>query len=233
MKPLHALLVFIVLCVSSLAAGIDNLYRTLYRAQQSVDYALEQTLHRCQTDQIDADTIRVYRSLIAMSALRDTAYLSVSIAETDDQRQPQLQAHTGLSFCQLWALSDQRASTTLATIATVWLIVSMWLVKRQQARCKNLIRLGLLSYNTEDGGFYVRDEQVHFTPMQQTLMELFLMAPDHTLRQQEICDRLWPKKPDASATLYTLIRRLKSILNEKAQISIECNRGESYLLTTS
>ena len=230
MKPLHALLVFIVLCASSLAAGIDNLYRTLYRAQQSVDYALEQTLHRCQTDQIDADTIRVYRSLIAMSALRDTAYLSVSIAETDDQRQPQLQAHTGLSFCQLWALSDQRASSTLATMATVWLMVSMWLVRRQQARCKNLIRLGLLSYNTEDGSFYVRDEQVHLTPMQQTLMELFLLAPDHTLRQQEICDRLWPKKPDASATLYTLIRRLKAILNEKAQISIECNRGESYKL---
>ena len=231
MKPLHALLVFIVLCVSSVAAGIDSLCRTQYRAQQSVDDALAQTLHRCQKDQIDADTIRVYRSLITMSVLRDTAYLSVSIAETDDQRQPQLQAHTGLSFGQLWALSDQRASSTLASMAALWLMISLCIVRRQQTKCRNLIQLGLLSYHMDDGRFCVHDEQIHFTPMQQTLMELFLLAPDHTLRQQEICDRLWPKKPDASATLYTLIRRLKPILNDTAHLHIECNRGESYRLT--
>ena len=230
MKPVHAFLVFAILCLSSVAAGIDSLWRTQFRAQQSVDYALEQTLHRCHPDQIDADTIRVYRSLITMAALRDTAYLSVSLVETDKSRQPMLQAHTGLSFADLWILSDQRASCTLASLAALWLLVSLWLVRRQPERCRNLIALGLLSYDSANGHFYVHNEEVHFTPMQQTLMQLFFLTPDHTLSHQDICDRLWPKKPDASATLYTLIRRLKPILKETANLSIECNRGESYQL---
>ena len=64
------------------------------------------------------------------------------------------------------------------------------------------------------------------------LMELFMAAPDHRLGQQDICDHLWPKKPDASATLYTLIRRLKNILDQATDITIECQRSESYQLIT-
>ena len=61
-------------------------------------------------------------------------------------------------------------------------------------------------------------------------MELFWQAPGHRLSQQEICDRLWPKKPDASATLYTLIRRLKPVLRAETGMTIVCRRGDSYQL---
>ena len=66
--------------------------------------------------------------------------------------------------------------------------------------------------------------------MQLSPMEMFLAAPDHRLTQREICDRLWPRKPDASATLYTLIRRLKPVLEEAGGLRIDCLRGEAYQL---
>ena len=72
---------------------------------------------------------------------------------------------------------------------------------------------------------------LHLTPMQRELMEMFLATPGHRLLRQDICDRLWPKKPDASATLYTLIRRIKPTL-AKAGMNIECERGQAYRLTT-
>lgn len=70
---------------------------------------------------------------------------------------------------------------------------------------------------------------LHLTPMQRQLVEMFLAAPDHRLLQHDICERLWPKKPDASATLYTLIRRIKPTLAE-AGMRIECERGQAYCL---
>ena len=48
--------------------------------------------------------------------------------------------------------------------------------------------------------------------------------------KQEICDRLWPKKPDASDTLYTLVRRIKPIIEAHSSLKIESDRGKSYSL---
>jgi len=41
---------------------------------------------------------------------------------------------------------------------------------------------------------------------------------------------LWPKKPDASETLYTLIRRLKPIVSERCGLKIVADRGDGYRL---
>ena len=73
-------------------------------------------------------------------------------------------------------------------------------------------------------------EHIHLTPMQHTLLEMFLKSDNHTLTKQEICDRLWPKKPDANDTLYTLIRRIKPIIEANSNLKIESDRGKSYSL---
>ena len=52
----------------------------------------------------------------------------------------------------------------------------------------------------------------------------------HTLSKQDICERLWPKKPDASDTLYTLIRRIKPIVETNSRLKIESDRGRNYSL---
>ena len=76
----------------------------------------------------------------------------------------------------------------------------------------------------------VKGEPIHFTPMQYSLMEMFITTESHSLSKQEICDRLWPKKPDASDTLYTLIKRVKPILEANSNLKIESDRGKSYTL---
>ena len=69
---------------------------------------------------------------------------------------------------------------------------------------------------------------VKLTPMQQQLMEMLWLSPSHKLSKTEICDALWPKKEDSSETLYTLIRRLKPIIEEHSDLKIESDRGKSY-----
>lgn len=232
MKPSVAIIVFAVIVTASLAAGIDSMVRTERRAQQEVNYALALTLQCCEPDRIDADTIRVYRSLIAMDGIRDTAYLSLAVTNDEERQHATLKANTGLTLSRLWALSDQRASGALAGVAALWLVISMWLIRNKRRTFEESVRLGALSYDANGHRFYVRGEEVRFTPMQQMLMEQFMTAPDHLLAQQDICDRLWPKKPDASATLYTLIRRLKPTLEALGGLQVECDRGRSYQLKT-
>ena len=70
------------------------------------------------------------------------------------------------------------------------------------------------------------------TPMQQQLMEMFFRSPSHLLTKAEICEALWPKKDDASETLYTLIRRLKPVIEQHSKLKIEADRGRAYELKT-
>ena len=81
----------------------------------------------------------------------------------------------------------------------------------------------------QDGRFVnAKGCEVKLTPMQQQLMEMLWQSPSHQLSKAEICDALWPKKPDASETLYTLIRRLKPIIEQHSDLKIEVERGKSY-----
>ena len=218
MKPHVAFFVFFLLLATSVAAGIDSLIRTRQHVQQDVNHALSLTLCLCEPDRIDADTIRVYRSFIALDAVRDTAYLS--FAMSDKNRRPVLTANTGLTFARLWSLSDQRASGVLALLAALWLMMTL----------RTTSGSSVLTYDATQHRFFANGREVHFTPMQRSLMVMFWNAPDHQLTHQDICDQLWPKKPDASATLYTLIRRLKPVLHDATDMTIECQRGDSYQL---
>ena len=69
-----------------------------------------------------------------------------------------------------------------------------------------------------------------FTPLQSQLLDLLLASPTHELTKQEICEALWPKKDNASETLYTLIHRIKPVLDQHTDLRIVSNRGRSYRL---
>ena len=62
------------------------------------------------------------------------------------------------------------------------------------------------------------------------LMEMFFRSPSHLLTKTEICDALWPRKDDASETLYSLIRRLKTVVEARSDLKIESERGRAYEL---
>ena len=90
---------------------------------------------------------------------------------------------------------------------------------------------GGLTYSEDEGRFYTADgTQIRLTPMQHQLMEMFFHSPSHSLSKTEICETLWPKKPDASDTLYTLIRRMKPVIEQHSDLKIEADRGRAYEL---
>ena len=123
-------------------------------------------------------------------------------------------------------------------LAILWAI-SCYVYKRRHpevglvvGKSGNCIAFGGLSFIPDDGTFLTEEgTEVRLTPMQQQLMEMFFRSPSHSLSKQDICDTLWPKKPDASDTLYTLIRRIKPILERHSHIKIESDRGRAYVLT--
>lgn len=231
MKKSVAFIVFITIVAASVGAGIDSLIRAERSAQLDVDRALSLTLQRCESGRIDADTIRVYRSLIAMDAVRDTAYLSMTVSGEGERREARLQANTGLTAWDVWRLSDQRATGALAALAALWALASMLWLRRGQQQLEGLVFIGSLCFDTANHTFSVGRRNVHFTPMQGQLMELFFHAPDHRLTHEEICNQLWPRKPNANETLYSLIRRLKPLVEENGRLHIECERGRSYRLS--
>ena len=119
----------------------------------------------------------------------------------------------------------------LWSLALVWSLCCLYLDKKQKEPRECLV-FGGLTYSDTQGQFLSSTgEPVRLTPMQQQLMEMFFCTPSHQLTKTEICDALWPKKPDASDTLYTLIKRLRTVLEANSNLKIESDRGRSYRLT--
>ena len=101
----------------------------------------------------------------------------------------------------------------------------------QPSRCLANVALAALTYSEAEGRFFAADGNVmKLTPMQHQLMTMFFQSPSHSLSKAEICEALWPKKPDASDTLYTLIRRLKPVIEQHSDLKIESDRSKSYRL---
>ena len=65
---------------------------------------------------------------------------------------------------------------------------------------------------------------------EEEIVQLFLESPTRELTKQQICDALWPRKDNAAETLYTLIHRIKPILDAHSDLRITSNRGRSYRL---
>jgi DNA-binding response OmpR family regulator len=76
----------------------------------------------------------------------------------------------------------------------------------------------------------ISGQEIRLTPMQFSLLQMFFSSETHTLSKQEICDCLWPKKPDTSDTLYTLIRRIQPIIEANSGLRIESDGGRGYSL---
>ncbi|MBQ6965411.1 MAG: helix-turn-helix domain-containing protein [Bacteroidaceae bacterium] len=231
------LLVFIALISSAVLTSLGSCHVQARNIDNDVQSALSQTLAERPSYVVDADTIRVYRSYIVTAEVRDTASISVKTIRQGERDVAVFEADAGYSFLTLWGLSDQRPAGTLAVLAILWAIGCYWYRRRHPEVCMVVangshIAFGGLFYVPEESAFHTDSgTELHLTPMQQQLMEMFFRSPSHTLSKQDICNTLWPKKPDANDTLYTLIRRLKPVIEEHSQLKIESDRGRSYRLT--
>ena len=209
---------FLALTIASGMMSLNSYKATEVLVTADMNQALAKALEEQQSDVISADTIQVFNSHLQIEGLRGNAVLAVDTKKGFRPR-PQVSTATILS------LSDQRPSMILWSMALLWGLFGLYQHRR-------LSVLGLYGGLALQEGRFVnaKGSEVKLTPMQQQLMEMLWQSPSHQLSKAEICDALWPKKPDASETLYTLIRRLKPIIEEQSDLKIESDRGKSYSL---
>ena len=221
MKQRHAVIVLFALIIASSVTSFSSYSSTSLLVSEDMDRALALTMQEQQSDVISQDTIQVFNSHLQMEALRGKAVLAVATRQDGLRREPKC------SVATIFSMSDQRPASVLWTITILWGFYCFWRFRREVS----LVTFGGLAYSEKDGRFYnTKGHQIKLTPMQHSLMEMFFRSDSHLLTKTEICDALWPKKDDANDTLYTLIRRLKPIIEEHSDLMIESDRGRAYEL---
>lgn len=209
--------VLFALIAASSAVSFFSYRATEWLVTEDMNQALAKTMAEQQSDVINCDTITVFNSHLQMEELRGQAVLAVDTHQG-------FTLYPQVSSATILGLSDQRPAMVLWTAVLLW---GLFCLYRRRPAIAGLY-----------GGLAMRDGNIidaqgcaiKLTPMQQQLMEMFMSAPDYTLTKQQICDALWPKKDDASETLYTLIRRLKPIIEQHSDLKIEVDRGRAYSL---
>ena len=232
MKRRHAVIVVLCLILSSLVTAISSFNTAKGLAYEQLDYALKQTLSEQQDDVITPDTIRQFRAHISIEALRKDS--QIVVRSTPEQK---IVYRAECSALSIFNLSDQRLSLMLLLSAMLW--SSMFLFRRKASEIST-ISASPITQHTNYGGIFFDEtaenfydntgKEIYFTPLQRQLMQMLILAPSHQIEKSAICNALWPNKPDASETLYTLIRRLKPIVEQTSELQIECVRGRAYRL---
>ena len=225
MKQKYLVLVLFGLTVASGATSFGS-YRTTERLIESdMSQALSLALAKQQSDIITQDTIQSFNSHLQIAELRGKATIAV------DTKGREFKAYARCSEATIFSLSDQRLTAVLWTLTLVWAAFCFYHRRQQVMQLAGMLQYGGLCYAEADGAFYdAKGQRIKLTPMQQQLMEMFFRSDSHQLTKTEICEALWPKKPDASETLYTLIRRLKPVVEQHSDLKIESDRGRAYEL---
>lgn len=223
-------IVFSFLMLCALCTGINSYHRTEYMIAQDVNQALKQVLLKMPDNVVTTDTIRCYRNCLTIAELKDTAGIAMRTVRRGGRWETKLVAEANCNFATTFMMSDQKASSSLLFIGMLWLLSSLWYVRRNKPELivQGLAYGGIVFH--DDKFMTISGEEIRLTPMQHSLLEMFITTDSHTLSKQEICDRLWSKKPNASDTLYTLIRRIKPIIETHSMLKIESDRGKSYSL---
>ena len=225
MKQKYAVIVFMVLIAASGLTSLSSYRATERLVEDDMSQALAMALDEQQSDIISADTIRVFNRHLQLRQLRGHAMLAV------DTRQKRFRCEAKCSAATVFSMSEQRPALVLWMTAMLWAAFCFYRRKQIIPMLTGVQQYGGLNYAESEARFFDAEGQhVKLTPMQQQLMEMFFRSEAHLLTKTEICDALWPKKEDASETLYTLIRRLKPIIEQHSDLKIEADRGKAYEL---
>ena len=239
MNRLLPLFVTAALALSSIWAGVDSYLRTEASIARDLTHALALTAQEQPADWLSTDTIRSFRSHLRMDELRPKAYLAFCLMDQRRQQATgtvasdtllvtdhvQAQGYATCSAFSIWRMSDQRLSAVLALLTLVMLWMSVRKMRTTQIELAEAQSQVLTSLSDQEEA-----REYSFTPLQSQLLDLLLASPTHELTKQEICEALWPKKDNASETLYTLIHRIKPVLDQHTDLRIVSNRGRSYRL---
>lgn len=226
------ILIFILLCLTAMATSCGSYRKAERNIENDLKQALAKTINEKGMETMRQDSIRAYRSI----ARTEGEMMTIAVGDETLRRHlrnPQLGEMAFITYtvrCErggwkvtfdteakcsavmIWSLSDQRLSAWLSVMALLSLALSF-----RGRRQRQPITMDSFS-------------ATHLTPMQRQLMEMFVASGSHRLSKHEICDALWPKKDDASETLYALISRLKRELDKTSSFDIISDRGRAYIL---
>ena len=226
------ILIFFFLCLTAMATSCGSYRKAERNIENDLKQALAKTINEKGMETMRQDSIRAYRSI----ARTEGEMMTIAVGDETLRRHlrnPQLGEMAFITYtvrCErggwkvtfdteakcsavmIWSLSDQRLSAWLAVMALLSLALSF-----RGRRQSPPITMDSFS-------------ATHLTPMQRQLMEMFVASGSHRLSKHEICDALWPKKDDASETLYALISRLKRELDKTSSFDIISDRGRAYIL---
>lgn len=256
MKPYHSLIIFLAFMVSAICASVNSYRCAEGDIISDMNQALVTTLHDSHYQWLTPDTIQDYRSHLRIDLLKETSNLCYVVDDkhglknaSAESNKSQLltsnamtlnnhaiRGYANCSFADVFAMSDQRTPLSLMLMAMIWATAAIMYHRRRNGMSEliatdHITNLGTLSYRNNDDCFYDSEnkQMVKFTPMQHKLMQMFFSSDNQQLSKTEICATLWPKKPDASETLYTLIRRVKPLIKAYG-LAIEVDRGKAYRL---
>lgn len=219
MKRKHALFVLILFAAATLWTSVYD-YQVAHRQiTDDLTQALALTQAERPDDWLSTDTIRQYRDHLVLPELQRSAVLMFCLVDDERHNHPdglsgrsvnvlpgvKAYGRVTLSAFDVWRMGDHRLSLALSILTLAWMLLSLRLTRRVAT-------------------------QLTLTPMQEQLINLLLAAPGRQLPKQAICDALWPGKPDASETLYTLVRRTKQALSGRSPLRIISLRGRAYCL---
>ena len=226
------ILIFLLLCLTAMATSCGSYRKAERNIENDLKQALAKTINEKGMETMRQDSIRAYRSI----ARTEGEMMTIAVGDETLRRHlrnPQLgemafitytvrcerggwkvtfDTEAKCSAAMIWSLSDQRLSAWLAVMALLSLALSFRGRRQSQP-------ITMDSFSA-----------THLTPMQRQLMEMFVASGSHRLSKHEICDALWPKKDDASETLYALISRLKRELDKTSSFDIISDRGRAYIL---
>ena len=226
------ILIFILLCLTAMATSCGSYRKAERNIENDLKQALAKTINEKGMETMRQDSIRAYRSIARTEGemmtiavgdetlrrhlrnpqLGEMAFITYTVRCERGGWKVTLDTEAKCSAVMIWSLSDQRLSAWLAVMALLSLALSF------RGR-RQLQPITMDSFSA-----------THLTPMQRQLMEMFVASGSHRLSKHEICDALWPKKDDASETLYALISRLKRELDKTSSFDIISDRGRAYIL---
>ena len=237
MKRTPAVLITLLFALSAIWTAVNDYQTQCRRIADDLTQALCLTVADQPEDWLSGDTIRTYRQHLRLDFLRESAVLSLCMREDDKASERGVSGerinikqdisaygNVSLSAWEIWWMADHRLSLLLTLLTLVMMSVSL----RPIAKAKSIPSALTLTNGRFLDGF---GQELHLTPMQRQLMEMFLSSPTHELSKEEICEALWPRKDDASDTLYALISRLKGVVESQTSLRITSERGRAYRLT--
>lgn len=241
MKPYYSIIILLIIIGSAVATGRYGYCCAKNNIINDMNQALAATITEKHEGWITPDTITDYRNHLKIKALKESSLIYFAMNDKENGLKSkrmtwrdgkgnslQFQGYANCSFASVFAMSNQRQTILLSLTAMLWAAFSIAYFRRQH---KDTIVIGRLTLDNTSHQFLISGKQyLSLTPMQERLLTMFFHAEGHQLGKRQICDELWPRKPDASDTLYALVRRIRPILADNG-LTISTSRGKDYRLT--